>query len=261
MTALMDDPFDDFGMGLVTDDIEEEEPLIYIPDPIESAKRAVGYSVPEGVSDKTFRHIISAAYTAYVGCRGIPSVDDIYHYSDKRVTKAKISAVTITPEFIEAMQSRGISWRPDDYTGISAAQQYAIQIITNPVHEKKTLQQKLKLAGITYTQYRAWLKQPTFERYLNKLTEGMLSDHIGDLHTALMQKALAGDLNSIKYVHELNGRHDPNRQQIEDLSRVVDMLVEIITQEVTDPETLTRIANKMQIATAKVNIKGEIANV
>lgn len=243
----------------VTDDFELIVPdkPIGIPD---GGKFPANLAKPDGTSEGVFRHIISAAYTAFIGCRNIPTVDQIYDYSDKRVSKAKISEVTLTEEFQFAMRSRGVPWNNEEYNGISAAQSYAIQILTNPVHEKKTLQAKLKLAGITYTQYRAWLKQPTFSRYLNNLTEGMLSDHAGDLHTKLMQKALDGDLNSIKYVHELSGRHDPNRQQIEDLNRVVDILVEIITEEVKDQETLQRIANKMQIAMAKTNtIKGALS--
>lgn len=237
-------------------DIDDELPA----GPIERGPQPVKFSIPAGVGEKTFRHIVGAAHTAYVGVRGIPSIDQIYDYSDKKVTKAKISAVVLTDEFKDAMEQRGIPWRPDDYSGISTEQAYAIQILTNPVHEKKSLQAKLRLAGISYSKYRVWLKQPTFERYLNNLTEGMLKEHAGDLHTVLMQKALSGDLHAIKYVHELSGRHDPNRQQVEDLARIVDKLIEIITQEVTDQETLVRIANKMNLIMASVSptIKGEI---
>lgn len=247
MSAEITEPIDFFDLGLPSTNRD-------------NGKQPVKFEVPKGVSENTFRHICSAAYTAYIGCRGLPSVDDIYSYSDKRVTKAKIAAVILTDEFYADMKQRGVPWRPDEYNGLSATQQYAIQILTNPVHERKTLQSKLRLAGVTYGQYRAWLKQPTFSKYLNQLTEGMLTDHVGDLHTKLMQKALDGDLNAIKYVHELSGRHDPNRQQVEDLGRVVNMLIEIITEEVKDQQTLTRIANKMQIAMAKANVvKGELA--
>ena len=243
---------------LVTLDLGE--PDYNLPEPTTRGKQTVKFAIPVGVGEKTFRHIVGAAHTAYVGCKGIPSVDQIYGYSDKRVTKATISKTVLTDEFKEAMETRGIPWRPDDYSGISTEQQYVIQILTNPVHEKKTLQQKLRLAGIPYTKYRNWLKQPTFARYLNNITEGMLSEHAGDLHTVLMQKALSGDLNSIKYVHELSGRHDPNRQQVEDLAKIVDKLIEIISQEVKDQETLIRIANKMQLVMASTTtIQGELS--
>lgn len=231
-----------------------------LPTPIEKGKQTVKFSLPSGVGEKTFRHIVGAANTAYVAVQGIPSIDQIYDYSDKRVTKAKISSVVLTDEFKDAMEQRGISWRPDDYSGISTEQMYAIQILTNPVHDKKTLQQKLKLAGIPYTKYRNWLKQPTFARYLNNLTEGLLTDHVGDAHVVLVNKALSGDLASIKYMHELSGRHDPNQQQIKDLGRMVDALIEIISQEVTDQETLIRISNKMSLVMSTITpIQGEIS--
>lgn len=223
-------------------------------------KQPVKFTLPSGVGDKTFRHIVGAANTAYVAVRGIPTIDQIYEYSDKRVTKAKISSVVLTDEFKDAMEQRGISWRPDDYSGISTEQMYCIQILTDPTHKARTLQAKLKLAGIPYAKYRNWLKQPTFARYLNNLTEGMLSDHVGDLHTTLMNKALNGDLNAIKYVHELSGRHDPNQQQIKDLRVIVDNLIEIISQEVKDQETLIRIANKMNLVMATTtSIQGELS--
>lgn len=239
---------------LPLDDVDYNLPVPAVP-----GKQTVQFSIPSGVGDKTFRHVVGAANTAYVACRGIPSIDQIYDYSDKRVTKAKISSIVLTDEFKSAMEQRGISWRPDDYSGISTEQMYCIQILTDPTHKAKTLQAKLKLAGIPYVKYRNWLKQPTFERYLNNLTEGLLSDHVGDLHTVLMQKALNGDLNAIKYVHELSGRHDPNQQQVKDLRVIVDNLIEIIAQEVKDQETLIRIANKMNLVmSTTTSIQGEL---
>ena len=237
--------------------LDLDEGLPELPKPLEK-KQAAGLVVPAGIGERTFRHVVGAAYTAYIAGKGIPTVDEIYSFSDKKVTKAKIAEITITDEFAEAMQARGVSWRPDDYSGISAAQAYAIQILTNPVHEKKTLQAKLKLAGVTYTQYRAWLKQPTFNRYLNNLVEGMLTDHQGDIHTVVMNKALNGDLNAIKYIDELTGRYDPNHRQVEDMRFIVDKLVEIVTSEVKDPETLTRIANKLSITMSGLSGRKEI---
>lgn len=240
-------------------DIEDPLPA----GPIEKGPQPVKFAIPSGVGEKTFRHVVGAANTAYVACKGIPSVDQIYDFSDKRVTKATISKICLTDEFKQAMQARGISWRPEDYTGISTEQQYCIAILTDPTHSAKTLSQKLKLAGVPYAKYRNWLKQPTFARYLNNITEGLLTDHAGDLHTVLMNKALNGDINAIKYVHELSGRHDPNHRQVEDLLVIVDRLIEIISQEITDQAVLTRIANKMNLVMAQTTtstIKGEITS-
>lgn len=243
------------------DDFFDLGPSKDMPTSITESQRAVKFDVPKGVGPKAFRFVVGAAYTAYIAVKGIPSVDQIYQYSDKTVSKAKISQICLTDEFKDAMIQRGVSWRADDYSGLDPTQQYAVMILTNPVHSSKTLQSKLRLAGVSYTQYRAWLKQPTFARYMNDVTEGMISEHQGDLHTVLMQKALGGDLNAIKYVNELNGRFDPNRQQVQDVMKIIDALVEIITQEVTDPEVLTRIANKMSLQLAKVSsIRGEITN-
>jgi hypothetical protein len=270
MTEPLFAPLEAFDSPSVVEDIKDERFAALYDDtpanPLPNGKWVAEFKAPAGVSDRLFREVVSATYTAYIGCRGIPSIDDIHRYVTKAISKAKISEITLTEEFAKAITSRGIPWNTNEFTGISAAQQYAIAILTNPANQHKKLSTKLQAAGVTYAQYRAWLKQPTFSKYLNDLTEGMLNDHIPDLHTKLMEKALDGDLKAIQYVYELNGRHDPNKQQIQDLNRVVEMLIEVVSRNVTDPTTLTRIANEMQLVMQGKNlpptttIKGEIAN-
>src|SRR5690349_16189481 len=139
------------------DDFFDLGPSKDIPDSITEPQRAVKFDIPKGVGPKAFRFVVGAAYTAYIAVKGIPSVDQIYQYSDKTVSKAKISQICLTEEFQDAMRQRGVSWRADDYTGLDPVQQYAVMILTNPVHERKSLKAKLNLAGVSYTQYRAWL--------------------------------------------------------------------------------------------------------
>lgn len=219
----------------------------------------VGLKIPKGTSERVFRNVISAAYTAWVGSQGtkLPSVEDMHKYYPE-VTKRKIATVIATDEFIEAIRDRGLPWTKGDFrSGLSPVQQFAISIITNPT-DKRGLKAKLATAGVTYTQYRAWLKDPLFSRYMNGITEGMLTEHVGDLHTALMNKALAGDLNAIKYVYELNGRFDPASRQMADVAVLVERIIEIVVRNVTDPVVLGRIQTEMSNVIRSNTIKGEI---
>lgn len=220
----------------------------------------VGLRIPKGTSERVFRNVIGAAYTAWVGSQGtkLPSVEDMHRYYPE-TTKRKIASVVATEEFVEAIRDRGIPWVSGDFrSGLSPTQQFAISIITNPT-DKRGLKAKLATAGVTYAQYRAWLKDPLFSKYMNQITEGMLVDHVGDLHTALMNKALAGDLNAIKYVYELNGRFDPASRQMADVAILVEKIIEIVVRNVTDPATLTRIQVEMQGVLRGNTIKGEIS--
>lgn len=228
-----------------------------IPSPVGN-RHYVGLRIPKGHSERVFRNVISAAYTAWVGNRGsLPSVDDVHRYYPE-VAKRKISAILATDEFAEAIRNRGIPWNNGNYrAGLTATQQFAISIITNPT-DKRSLKNKLASAGVTYPQYRAWLKDPLFSRYLNSLTEGMLVDHVGDLHTALMNRALNGDLAAIKYVYELNGRFDPASRQMADVSVLVEKIIEIVMRNVSDPVVLSKIAGEMRGVISGPTIKGEI---
>lgn len=247
-------------------DLNEIEPLT-VEIPAEPPKlradgrMVAGLRIPRGCSDRIFRNIVSAAYTAWIAAKGgLPTVDTMHYYYPE-VTKRKISEVMITDEFVEAVEARGIPWRSKGNAGITASQQYAISILTDPSLKSKDLRTKLRMAGVTYPQYRAWLKQPIFARHLNELTEGMLSDHVGDLHTVLMNRALNGDLNAIKYVHELSGRHDPNQKAIVDAAKIVELIIEVVTRNVTDPQLLMKIQAEFQmVLSGKAGtIQGEIS--
>jgi hypothetical protein len=249
----------DFDIGPSKEVSTPKVPKEQLPTPV-GARHYVGLRIPKGHSERIFRNVISAAYTAWVGNRGtmLPSVDDIHRYYPE-CAKRKISAIIATEEFGEAIRNRGLPWNSGDYrAGLTSTQQFAISIITNPT-DKRGLKAKLASAGVTYSQYRAWLKDPVFNRYMNTITEGMLSDHTGDLHTALMNRALNGDLNAIKYVYELNGRFDPASRQMQDVSVLVERIIEIVIKNIHDPVVLNKITGEMRGVIAGNTIKGEIS--
>lgn len=210
--------------------------------------------IPSGIEREDFINVVSAAYMAYTDLRQLPDVANIERYST--LSASRILEVIRTPEFVAAANARGIPWGKEN--GLSATQMLVAQILTNPT-DKRPLRAKLKQVGVTYTQYRAWMHQPTFSQYMNRITEGMLVDHLPDFNTVLTNRALGGDLNAIKYVNELSGRHDPNRQQVLDLQAIVQNLLDIITRNVKDPETIQRISAEFSLAVnSKQTIQGEI---
>ena len=186
--------------------------------------------------------IVSAVYQEYTGYKRLPDIRRIQNLTG--LSAALIKKTLESQEFVEAATARGIPW--DNFSGLTATQMLVAQIITNPV-DKRDLRAKLRSAGVTYPQYRAWMSQPAFSQYMNRITEGMLVDHIPDFNTVLTKKALAGDLHTIKYINELSGRHDPSKQQVADLQQVVQNLLTIIQKNVKDPETLQAIANEFSL--------------
>ncbi len=200
--------------------------------------KLTGTFKPPGQTEPgTFRNVVAAAYTAYIAYRRVPSVEDIAEFSEHRAST--ISRIIATDEFKIAIEARGVRWQTM-LGGISAEQHYAISILFNPT-DRRPLAAKLKSAGVTYAKYKAWLKEPTFNNFVQQNAEQMLTDHQADIHTAFLNKAMTGDLPAVKFYYELTGRHSPQANQVIDLQRVVGLLLESVSKHVTDPETLLKI--------------------
>ena len=197
----------------------------------------VQIKIPHGVGNDKFAKCLAAAYFAYLE-NGTFSNEDIAERTG--YSNALVARVVTTKEFKAALRLRGVRVKPTQ--GLTAEQDIALQVLTNP--DGKALPIKLKQAGISYTKYRAWMKQVGFRRAMENLTNGMLHDNNGAL-VALEGLAVGGNLNAIQYKHLLNGMYDPNRQDKIDAQALVSNIFRIITMYVTDPVALNQIAAEM----------------
>ena len=193
---------------------------------------------PKGVKLETYREVISGASAAYNVKRDTPTIAEIANYCRPNIRASTITKIVASSEFKKLMSSRGYSF--EKAHTLTPEQYFAVSIITN-ASDRRPLSAKLKSAGVTYAQYRGWLKQPIFREYISSVSEDMLGEHVQDVHTRVVERASSGDIQAIKLYYELTGRHDPNRQQMLDLQNVVRLLLEIITRYVTDTRTLTLI--------------------
>lgn len=189
-----------------------------------------------GVSDLILRKVIAGASAAFLILKRIPTVAEIKKYSG--VQERTISKVIATRTFKDTMGARGFQWQQ---AKLSPEQEFAVGIITDPTR-KGDMNSKLRAAGVSYSQYRAWMKQPHFKDFISQVGEDMLGEHIHDVHTSVMNRATNGDINAAKLVYELTGRYDPARQQMADLQNVIGLILEVITRYVRDIPTLDLIA-------------------
>jgi hypothetical protein len=129
--------------------------------------------------------------------------------------------------------------------------------MTDPTN-KRTPGQKLKSIGVEYSQYRAWMKNPQFKNKIESVVNQAVGDHINDMQVALVNKAINGDLNAIKFVYEMEGKYDPNSKEVIQLRAMVNMLLEILSRHLaTQPELLKAVAIDIQSAMPKA-ITGEV---
>ena len=196
---------------------------------------------PANCSAVSFRDVLAGASAAYTIHKSVPTIEQIAVFCTCR--SKTISKVVATTEFKAVMAQRGF---PFDQAKLSPEQYFAVGIITDPSN-RKTLAVKLKQAGISYGQYRGWLKQPHFRDYISKVTEDMLGEHVQDVHTRVVERATSGDMAAIKLYYELTGRHDPQRQQMVDLQGIIGLMLEVITRYVPDTKALSSITKDIDL--------------
>jgi hypothetical protein len=214
------------------------------------------FAIPEGETADNFRKVVGAAYTAYVGSARskIPDVQDVLEYTGK-MTPRVVGRIMATEEFEEAIRARGVPWNKGG--GLTPQQMLALAVMTDPTN-KKPPGAKLKAIGVSYGQYRAWLREPLFANKLNQLAENAIKDHLPDMQIALTNKATSGDLNAIKFVYELTGKYDPASKEVIQLKAVIQMLLEVLSRHLSSqPELLMAVATDVQKALPQ-SIKGEV---
>ena len=185
-----------------------------------------------------------AAGAAYAYHKRVPSVDEIGRFIPD-MKPAVIAKNMAKDEFKDLMKMRGYDGFGEHTGGLTPQQIFTVGKVTDPT-DRRPLAAKLKSVGITYAQYRAWLKNPAFMRYITQVGEDMLGEHIHDVHASLTNKATGGDIQAMKLFYEVSGRHDPNKQAIADLNNIIRMLLEIITRHVTDIGTVMKISQEIE---------------
>lgn len=227
---------------------------------------------PVGVAKQTFDNVVAAAQIAYLTHnkdpknreghqKTLPKIEDIKKFCNH--TEQTVTRVVGTAEFLTAMRERGIYW--DARKGLTPEQVYVLGIMTDP-SSKKDMAGKLRTAGITMQTYRAWLKQPLFKAAIDQIGQEMLTDHIADVQTAVVSNAINGNMKAIEIYHQLTGQFDPQKRQVEDLQRMVSLLLETIFRYVQDTSTLALINRDFEkimsgkIPDAELIVDGEVVD-
>src|SRR4030095_12497697 len=166
-----------------------------------------------------------------------------------RPSVAQIQIYMQTPEYREAMKEFGIELDPND-TGLTAEQLGFLTILTN-VADGRDLKRKLSAAGIPWSKFQVWLKQPLFAYRWNKLAGETLKEAVPHAQIQLAAKMAQGDMTAIKLGFEITGFHDPNGKKQIDAEAFVGVILEVIEDSIKDPELLKEIATKIQLRGTK----------
>lgn len=104
--------------------------------------------------------------------------------------------------------------------------------------------QKLSELGVLPTQWNAWLNDPNFQAYCQKLGENNLKNVRPEALTEFSKLVRKGDFQALKYYFEVTGEFGNTSASASEaqVTAVLQLVVESVQRHVKDPETLAAIS-------------------
>ena len=245
-------PLQIFGLGPSRLDLEQSR-----------AAKTVKKYVP--VQEKLRNAVVIAARTLYLEDREI-NADNILSEWDYSATpppdKSFIESYIKTAEFKLKKDSIGVQVPEERHEGLNATQIALITTLTQP--DGKPLHLKLKKHKISWVTFQGWIKNPKFLRSLELSAEQALGASKAFSIIQLVQQSAAGQMNAIDRVLAMTGRWDPNNRKQVDAQRMVSIILQVLDEEITDPELKDRIGARLSLlsnaaaAESSSTIQGEL---
>lgn len=157
----------------------------------------------------------------------------------------------------KALEERGVvlsrfstdaqSWESKALTPVQLIVANTMLDLTDTRSNRKKLQD-LKISTATYS---AWLRDPVFHEYMNSRAKGLLNDSKHEAFLALMDKVSSGDTKALAMYFEMTGEFVPASRTAGgsngvDLSTILLRIVEIIADEVSNPQEAAAIADRIK---------------
>lgn len=182
------------------------------------------------------------------------------------------------PKVIAALEERGVTDRPvgvgehetpEERLAFQALAPLQLAIANSMLDLVDTRSQKKKLQdlNISTQTYATWLKDPVFSNYMRKRAEQMLGENQHEAHLALLDKVRMGDIKALELFYEMQGMYtrvsasSANAASVAvDIQNLLVSIIEIINDEVDDPSTAARIADRFKGLMTARTIAGELLN-
>lgn len=111
--------------------------------------------------------------------------------------------------------------------------------------DNRSAKKKLQDLGISTAKYQSFLKDPTYQDYIQSRAEAMLGENQHEAHIALVDRVRSGDISAIKYFNEITGRYVPSRGESNiNVTLILMQMLEIIQRHVRDLGTQELIAQE-----------------
>ncbi|UOF81983.1 hypothetical protein [Caudoviricetes sp.] len=110
--------------------------------------------------------------------------------------------------------------------------------------DKRATPTKLKEAGLTSIQWQGFLRREKYRAYYENLIKDSFSTVLLSAKTSLARNVEAGDLASIKHLHEMTGTYRPNQETQVNLGLVIAQIMELFARHV-EPKVLELVAEDL----------------
>lgn len=230
----------------------EEAPVSNLPGKVSriTAQEIRNKKLVAGAENYQVEKVLGVVHVLWMtGQHRLPTVKEICdRVSD--IDPAVVLRILKHKRFRTMCLGRNIQW-PENWneglhngavlrSNLRPEQAHVLAIILEPTREG--LAAKLKKAGINQSTWTSWLNDPLFAEAVRVSSENMLGSAQAAIHAAVVNGAAAGNVQQQRLFYELTQRHDPAKQQTQDLGRVVALLLEVLTRHVTDPRILKDIS-------------------
>lgn len=187
-------------------------------------------------------------------------------------TKAEIQDFLNNSAVVKAIEERGIpvgKIKQVPQKEVTRSKLTPIQLIVAntmlDLADTRSVKKKLQDLGVNTATYQMWLRDADFSNYMKERAEGLIGDVQHEAHLSLIDKIQAGDLNAIKYYNEMTGRYiqqttaNQGSTGSHDLEMMIVRIIEIIIDEVDDPQVASRISDRLKGLVTGAQVAGMLA--
>lgn len=126
---------------------------------------------------------------------------------------------------------------------LSQDQVTAINTILNTT-DTRSQKKKLQDMGISANQWNGWKQSKQFKEYYKTRVEQIFGDALPDVHMALMDRAVNGDLGALKFYYEITGHYTGDGKAV-DLKMILEQVFTIISRHIQDSSQLAAIGGDL----------------
>jgi len=130
------------------------------------------------------------------------------------------------------------------------------------MYDGRSNKKRLSDLGVKSATYQSWLRDPVFRDYLKRRAEALFGDLEHEAYLALMDRVAAGDIKALEFYFEMTGKYTrvsaSNRGSDLDLQAILTQIILVVTDEVTDPQMVVRITERLKKLGTAHHVAGNV---